>query len=415
MDKLARKVDIHHAAMQGSYFAGFSAIWGFGPVLLLYLGLSNSTLGVVTSLALVLPLLLQPALAALSDADSRWTSRRLALVLSLLTLAAAVVMTVSTGSKTVLVAAYAVIGVLLVSTSPFFNSMVMEYHLRGVNVNYGLGRGTGSTTYAIVALVLGFVLEKRAPTVILPVLLAALVLQVIAVWTFRYPLPPVPAAQEEEPPKVLGLWALLKKYPAFPVMLMGCALLQGGHNACNTYMIHIVDKVGAGESLMGVVLAVVGASVCGGGGVVLAVSAFMELPAMTLFSRMRQKLSLRGMFLLCAAAFVAKDVLFLLARTPTLLYVSAALQFFEFGVFLPATVYYAAETLDAANQAKGQGLIHIFSNGVGPAVMTAVSGTLVDRVDVNAMLLFNAAAAVVGLLVVAFATSGYFDKRSKEK
>ena len=254
MDKLARKVDIHHAAMQGSYFAGFSAIWGFGPVLLLYLGLSNSTLGVVTSLALVLPLLLQPALAALSDADSRWTSRRLALVLSLLTLAAAVVMTVSTGSKTVLVAAYAVIGVLLVSTSPFFNSMVMEYHLRGVNVNYGLGRGTGSTTYAIVALVLGFVLEKRAPTVILPVLLAALVLQIIAVWTFRYPLPPVPAAQEEEPPKVLGLWALLKKYPAFPVMLMGCALLQGGHNACNTYMIHIVDKVGAGESLMGVVL-----------------------------------------------------------------------------------------------------------------------------------------------------------------
>ena len=84
-------------------------------------------------------------------------------------------------------------------------------------------------------------------------------------------------------------------------------------------------------------------------------------------------------------------------------------------VFLPATVYYAAETLDAANQAKGQGLIHIFSNGVGPAVMTAVSGTLVDRVDVNAMLLFNAAAAVVGLLVVAFATSGYFDKRGKEK
>ena len=42
MDKLARKVDIHHAAMQGSYFAGFSAIWGFGPVLLLYLAVRLS-------------------------------------------------------------------------------------------------------------------------------------------------------------------------------------------------------------------------------------------------------------------------------------------------------------------------------------------------------------------------------------
>ena len=74
MDKLARQVDIHHAVMQGSYFAGFSAIWGFGPVLLLYHGLSNSTLGVITSLALVLPLLIQPALASLSDADPRWTA-----------------------------------------------------------------------------------------------------------------------------------------------------------------------------------------------------------------------------------------------------------------------------------------------------------------------------------------------------
>ena len=172
MDKLAAKVNWHHATIEGSYFAAFSAIWGFGPVLLLYLGLSNSMLGMITSLALLLPLLVQPCLAALSDADRHWTSRRLALALSVLTLAASVVMTLYTGEKTVLLVCYILIGVSLVSTAPFFNSMVMAYHLRGVNVNYGLGRGTGSATYALVALVLGDVLERRAPTVILPVLLS---------------------------------------------------------------------------------------------------------------------------------------------------------------------------------------------------------------------------------------------------
>lgn len=400
MNKLARQVDIHHAVMQGSYFAGFSAIWGFGPVLLLYWGLSNSTLGVITSLALLLPLLIQPALASLSDADPRWTSRRLALVLSLITLAAAVAMMLLPEHKTVLLVSYAVIGVTLVSTSPFFNSMVMEYHLRGVSVNYGIGRGTGSTTYAIVALVMGFVLERRSPTVILPVLLAALAVQIVSIWSFRYPLPPAPAAQEGEPPQVLGVWGLLRKYPAFPVMLVGCALLQGGHNACNTYMIHIANKAGAGESLMGIVLAA---------------SAFTELPAMALFPRMRRRFSLRPLFLVCAAAFVAKNVLFLLAQSPVLLYIASALQFFEFGIFLPATVYYAAETLDAANQAKGQGLIHVFSNGVGPAVMTAIGGWLIDRTDINVMLAAMAAAALVGFFVVALATSRHFDKRSVEK
>lgn len=400
MDKLARQVDIHHAVMQGSYFAGFSAIWGFGPVLLLYHGLSNSTLGVITSLALVLPLLIQPALASLSDADPRWTSRRLALVLSLITLAAAVAMMLLPEHKTVLLASYAVIGVTLVCTAPFFNSMVMEYHLRGVNINYGIGRGTGSTTYAIVALVMGFVLERRSPTVILPVLLAALAVQIAAVWSFRYPLPPAPAAQEGEPPQVLVVWGLLRKYPAFPVMLVGCALLQGGHNACNTYMIHIASKVGAGEGLMGVILAV---------------SAFAELPAMALFPRMHRRFSLRTLFLVCAAAFVGKNVLFLLAQSPVLLYLAAALQFFEFGIFLPACVYYVAERLDSANQAKGQGLIHVFSNGVGPAVMTAIGGRLIDRAGINTMVAVMAAAALVGFFVVALATSRHFDKRSTEK
>ncbi len=400
MDKLARQVDIHHAVMQGSYFAGFSAIWGFGPVLLLYHGLSNSTLGVITSLALVLPLLIQPVLASLSDADPRWTSRRLALGLSLLTLAAALAIMLLPEQKTVLLVSYAVIGVTLVCTSPFFNSMVMAYHLRGVNVNYGLGRGTGSATYAIVALVMGFVLERRSPTVILPVLLAALAVQIAAVWSFRYPLPPAPAAQEGEPPQVLGVWGLLRKYPAFPVMLVGCALLQGGHNACNTYMIHIASKVGAGEGLMGVILAV---------------SAFTELPAMALFPRMHRRLSLRTLFRICAATFVLKDLLFWVARSPVLLYVAAVIQFFEFGIFLPACVYYVAERLDSANQAKGQGLIHVCSNGLGPAVMTAIGGRLIDSAGINTMLMVTTAAGFVGFLVVLAATSRYLDKGDQGK
>ena len=400
MDKLARQVNIHHAVMQGSYFAGFSAIWGFGPVLLLYWGLSNSALGVVTSLALLLPLLIQPVLASLSDADPRWTSRRLALGLSLLTLAAALAIMLLPEQKTVLLVSYAVIGVTLVCTSPFFNSMVMAYHLRGVNVNYGLGRGTGSATYAIVALVMGFVLERRSPTVILPVLLAALAIQIVSIWSFRYPLPELLRTEETASPQVLSLPKLLRKYPAFTVLLVGCALLQGGHNACNTYMIHIADKVGAGEGLMGVILAV---------------SAFTELPAMALFPRMHRRLSLRTLFRICAATFVLKDLLFWVARSPVLLYVAAVIQFFEFGIFLPACVYYVAERLDSANQAKGQGLIHVCSNGLGPAVMTAIGGRLIDSAGINTMLMVTTAAGFAGFLVVLAATSRYLDKGDQGK
>lgn len=164
-------------------------------------------------------------------------------------------------------------------------------------------------------------------------------------------------------------------------------------------MIHIAAKVGEGEGMMGVLLAL---------------SAIVELPAMSLFPRMRRHLSLRALLRICAAGFVLKDLLFLLAGPPVLLYAAALLQFFEFGIFLPATVYYVAEHLDSANQGKGQGLIHVCSNGLGPAAVTAVGGRLIDGWGVNVFLVFAAACAAAGLLVVITATSRHFEREDSK-
>ena len=225
-------------------------------------------------------------------------------------------------------------------------------------------------------------------------MLAALAVQIAAIWTFRYPLPPAPATGGPKA-DVVSLPRLLKRYPAFTLLVLGCALLQGGHNVSNTYMVHIAAKAGSGESLMGVILAL---------------SAAMELPAMSLFPRLRRRFSLRTLFCLSAAMFAVRQVLFLLASSPVLLYAAAVLQFFEFGLFLPCTVYYVAEKLDIANQAKGQGLIHICSNGLGPAVLTAVSGRLLDRAGVDAMLAFTAVCAAAGTVLMVLATSSHFEK-----
>ena len=48
-------------------------------MLLLYRGFSNSQIGTVSALALLMPLAVQPVLASLADRDRRFTSRRLAM------------------------------------------------------------------------------------------------------------------------------------------------------------------------------------------------------------------------------------------------------------------------------------------------------------------------------------------------
>lgn len=160
------------------------------------------------------------------------------------------------------------------------------------------------------------------------------------------------------------------------------------HSATCTYMIHIVGKVGGSESMMGSALAV---------------AAFLELPAMGLFSRVRRKVPLAWLLIFCAAFFVIRAGLFWAARSVPVLYLAAALDFFEYGIFIPATVYYVAEHIDPANQVKGQSLMGMATTGVGSAFGNFVSGQLLDRTGVNGMLLFCTICATVGLLVVIYA------------
>ena len=171
-------------------------------------------------------------------------------------------------------------------------------------------------------------------------------------------------------------------------IVVGCALLMACHSATCTYMIHIVGKVGGSESMMGSALAV---------------AAFLELPAMGLFSRMRRKVPLVWLLIFCAVFFVIRAGLFWAARSVPVLYLAAALDFFEYGIFIPATVYYVAEHIDPANQVKGQSLMGMATTGVGSAFGNFVSGQLLDRAGVNGMLLFCSVCAAVGLLVVIYA------------
>ena len=368
-----RKLNLCYAGIQSLYWAGFAAIWAFLSVLLLYRGFSNSQIGTVSALALLMPLAVQPVLASLADRDRRFTSRRLAMALTGLLLLCAVGLWCSAGSMAV------------TATAPFHSAMAMELQQHGVALNYGLSRGLGSACYAASVLVLGVVVERYAPTAVLPVFAGEMLLLLLLTWRFRAS-PTAEAAAGSGP--VLSVGQLLRRYPAYTWLLVGCALLMACHSATCTYMIHIVGKVGGSESMMGSALAV---------------AAFLELPAMGLFSRVRRKVPLAWLLIFCAAFFVIRAGLFWAARSVPVMYLAAALDFFEYGIFIPATVYYVAEHIDPANQVKGQSLMGMATTGVGSAFGNFVSGQLLDRAGVSGMLLFCSACAAVGLLVVIYA------------
>ena len=159
---LAKRINLHYTTIQGTFGVGFSALMSYGAVLMLSRGLSNSALGVVTCIAQLMPLLLQPMAAGLTQKYEPITPRRMIMILGVLVFAAAAVMMCFSQALWVIIIGFICVAVALNLILPFFNIIMVSYLVRGVEVNFGLGRGFGSGAYALATFVLGFVLSALA-------------------------------------------------------------------------------------------------------------------------------------------------------------------------------------------------------------------------------------------------------------
>ena len=384
---LAKKINLHYTTIQGSFGIGFGALMSFGAVLMLSRGLSNSALGVVTCIAQLLPMVLQPAVTSFAARRAGMTTRKMLMLLTLPILVMAVVMLLAPQSLGVIIAGYMLIFLMVNLITPYHNVLMVDFLTRGVEVNYGLGRGVGSGTFALATLVLGFVLEGRDSVLIVPVIGGAMLLQLLCVAAFRYPLPAVETVEEQR--EAVGRMAILRSRRDFVLLLGAVALLLGVHNVTNVYMVHVIDRVGGAESLMGIILGV---------------SAVTELISMPLFPKLQRKFGITALLRFAAAFFVVRLVLLLVAPSGGFLYLAAVAQFASSGILLPAIVYYVAQTLTPEQQTNGQGMIHLAGYCLGPALITLGVGAVVDGSGIQAALGVMIALAAVGTVLMAAAT-----------
>ena len=385
--RLVRRLNLHFSLLWALFWGSYASLWSYRTVFLLHHGFTNSQIGLVSSLALLLPMAVHPLLSSLAGRSHRATSRALAMALTALSMVCCAGIWLF-DHDTVYSVLLIVIGVALTVPVPYFNAMSMEFVMRGVDLNFGASRSCGSVSFSVVSLVMGAALERFAPTLTLPVFLVFSGALLLALLLFRYPLPEISGQQAKDEPAALSNAALLRRYPRFALMLAACFLLVCSQMTLNTFMIQIAGKVGGGESVTGTAYFL---------------SAFSELPAMLLFARARRKFSLRTLLMFSGVFCVIRTTCFLLAGSVPMLYVACALQFFAYAVMALATVYYVAEELDSANQAKGQSLIYILPSGVGAAFGSFVGGWLLDLGGVDAMLAFCLICACIGAVIMAFA------------
>ena len=82
--RLIRRLNLHFSVLWALFWTCSASLWGFRTVFLLHHGFTNSQVGLVSSLALLLPIAVQPILSSLSDRSAFFTNRNLALMLTAL-------------------------------------------------------------------------------------------------------------------------------------------------------------------------------------------------------------------------------------------------------------------------------------------------------------------------------------------
>lgn len=385
---MGRSMNARYAVIQASFWGSYGALWAFIALVLEHYGFTSAQVGVVTSCATLCSVFLSPAVSALIDKRRALENRHGAM--ALLSLAAALCLLVwllPLRRPLALGVCFALIGTFLSSAPPFQNAMAMDANRCGIPVIYGFCRGVGSVSYAAAVLLLGFVLERHAPTLLLPLFVLLTLGGLAAMAGFH--LPARGAENSAGAPPARPIAAVLRDDPRFALTLLGCTFFFLTHTISNTYMNALVGKVGGTASAIGTGLAL---------------SAVLELPAMTLVSRLEGRFS-PGFFLrLAAGAEIVKFLLYYAAPSMLWIYLGHCVQFFQFAVYAPATVYYVAHALPEHDQLKGQSLIYVAGSGLGGALGNLLGGQCISLGGIQLALLLGLVSAAASFATFCVST-----------
>lgn len=385
---------IKYCILQGLYWTLFCAGGGFVTAYLVEIGVEAAAVGTMTALFCGASALLQPVLGRKADKGGKWEWNNQLFVLYGLVLLCNVGLLLQRNHLLSCIL-FGIIILCMNCAMPFVNGAGFYYENRGIPVNFGIARGMGSLSYAVLSFFLGSLMEQMG---IQAVSGAGLILSIISILALLM----FPSGDEvgvskntskelelsemetREKNKAISFGAFVKKYPAFMCTLVGFSLLLMFHNLANTYLLQMIKRVGGSSSELGVTLSI---------------AAALELPIMFAFSILAKKFPIRKLLIFSGIMFSFKSVAYLLATNVMGIYLTQLLQPFSYAVFASASVYYAQELMDEENKLRGQSLV-TSAITLGAVFGNLIGGFVLQLSGVITMLYVGVAMAVLGAIVV---------------
>ena len=372
---MGKKLNFWYGGIFGSYWMIYAVVASFASVFLLGKGYSNSQIGVTLAAANILAVIMQPVTADIADRSKKIGVIGLTSIMTLMMMVFTLGLFFFKGGSPGLCVMYVLLIAWHTVLQPMFNALTFRLEEAGYDISFGIARSVGSLAYSILVAILGTLVEHLGLAVI-PVTsevtcVMLLISLLLTKQTFDKAVkqrrekegaagsekaaadvgksasgsdkpaaatnPEKPAADEEE----ITLVQFIKRNKLFFVLNLAVIGIFFSNATLNNYMVQIVTEVGGTSEDMGRILGLM---------------AFLEIPTMVLFSRIKRKFSCQLLLKVASVGFTIKILMCWLARSVAMLFAAQAFQLVSFALFLPAMVYFTGEIMSKGEAVKGQAL-----------------------------------------------------------
>lgn len=389
MTPTAPQVERRYAAVQGTYWAANCTLRGLTAVFLTYHGFRDAQIGYTSSLIYCLTITLSLLLSAWADRHPNSPLKRTITGLFLCGLAAAAVLYALPVPMLMLMLVYALNCCFHNCADSILNALMMQYVDNGIPARYGWPRGVGSITYATMAWVLGVLMERYTPDIILPIFLGLCGLSLLAL---AFLPDPGPRKLREKQAKVSYVH-MLKNNPTLVLLLVACILSGMGQTSATTFLIRVVEKLGGTSKELGVAMFI---------------QAGVELPMMFASGWLLKRFSARGLLVLSFFSSGLRLVMLRFAPNLPVLYGIMFFSMFCFGIYGFASVLFVNSIAGPQEKVRAQSLLSLcYTGGIGGILGNLLAGVLIGPLGVDRVLVLSAALCMAGAGVMVLCTRQY--------
>lgn len=385
MNKNSITATTRYALTQAFVWGSYVVIQAFASVYLLPKGFTNAQIGYLIAISCTISALLQPFMGAFADKAKRCVLHTMVIAISVAIIIMALCELTIAHSFWTIAIIFGILFCLQQMITPLTYSLGMFFIGRGVPINFGVARGIGSLSYAIIAFFLGKLVEQFDTNIIMYSTIVVYICLILSTITlhFKGVSEDNTIANAENESQTVGTFEFIKRNKRFAIMLIGTTCLYVCHNMMGNYLFQIVSFHGKGSAELGVISAL---------------AAVLELPVLFFLTQINKKITSGMCIKIAAIFFTIKAFATFLAPSIQVIYVAQVFQMLGYGLFAGASVIYVSHVIDADNQVKGQSFVTLTCT-IGAVIGSLLGGMMLDMVSVPGMLMAASVVSLCGTIV----------------